>query len=186
MRPSYAGDGSDGRPIYRGVISEVIRKLRLLVPVATVAGSATILLESFAARLPPDTLLGSLARTVASIGGFTIAEGLLGCAAVIAMAVVWIGRPHPDPDASVDGLVMRLYTRLLTMTLARGMRWVTLGLGIVSFVIAILAMRFLPSEFISAGRRRSAARLDRAATRHDAGRDRRHYRSHREHPKNCA
>jgi multidrug efflux pump subunit AcrB len=148
MRPPSAGDGSDGRPIYRGVRSELFRKLRLLVPAAMVAGLATVSLERFAAQLPPDTLLGSLARTVASVGGFTIAEGLLGCAAVIAMTLVWIGRPHPDPSASPDGRVMRLYIRLLTMTLARGMRWVTLGLGIVSFVIAIWAMRFLPSEFI--------------------------------------
>ncbi len=47
-----------------------------------------------------------------------------------------------------DGVIMRLYLGLLTATLSRGMRWVTLGLAIASFAAAVLGMSALPTEFV--------------------------------------
>ncbi len=148
LRRPYAGDGSDGRPVYRGMRASLVRKLRLFLPPAIVVGVAVMLLDRFVSRIDPSSPFGSLAVATAALGGPKVAVGLAGCALAGALAGVWIERPHPDLHARPDGAVMRLYTGLLKLTLIRGMRWATLALGVASFAVAISAMRELPTEFV--------------------------------------
>mgnify|MGYP001063495573 CR=1 FL=1 len=149
MRAPYLGDGSDGEPVYGGFVNDLGRKLRAMIPIAVVIGLGALVLQITGEALVGVPLLGTLAERVASIGWTKIALGALALAAGFALVRAWLGQPHPAEEH--DGLVMRMYTGLLRATLARGMRWVTLGIGIATFAVSIWATGLLPSEFIPEG-----------------------------------
>ncbi|MCX5497702.1 efflux RND transporter permease subunit [Kaistia dalseonensis] len=146
MRVPYVGDGSDGRPVYTGFRADAWRRLRRIVPVGAVIGLAALVLQLSADGLAGVPLLGTLAERVTAIGWIRIAGFAVGGAAFLALFGAWLGQPHPEEEH--DGWIMRSYTALLRGTLRPGMRWVTLGIGIATFVVAIQAMGMLPSEFI--------------------------------------
>ncbi|MBN9060496.1 MAG: efflux RND transporter permease subunit, partial [Rhizobiales bacterium] len=149
MRAPYVGDGSDGQPVYGGFLNDLGRRLRAVIPVAVVVGLGALVLQISGEALVGVPLLGTLSERIAATGWTKIALGALAFAAGFALLRAWLGQPHPAEEH--DGLVMRMYTALLRGTLARGMRWVTLAIGIATFAVSIWATGLLPSEFIPEG-----------------------------------
>jgi multidrug efflux pump subunit AcrB len=146
MRRPYAGDGSDGRAVYGSYGSDVVRLLSYFIPIALLTHSAVFWVLPLTNGFRDLPVVG-MPLSVLLQQGWTVGLFIMLSAAVILAAMVaWLRRPH---DAGHDdGFFMRLYVRLLSATLARGMRWLILAIGIASFVIAVQQMANLPSDFV--------------------------------------
>jgi multidrug efflux pump len=74
-------------------------------------------------------------------------------APLLGMAILKAPKPSlgPTQEAPPPGTLMRVYTRLLTA--AMRLRWLTIGLTVAAFVVAILAIRFVPQQFFPASDR---------------------------------
>jgi multidrug efflux pump subunit AcrB len=172
MRSPWLGDGSDGRPVYKGFVNGVVRRILRLLPVAAlavwgllwVAGNPAAVEGSIAHLLVgPATQLAGLdpLRLVALTGGAVLA---------LAVLLAWLGQPHPEEHH--DSLLLAGYTRLLRASLwrlpiplpgrttlpdgstrRRRIRFplmpiVTIASGLAIFVVAMDATKYLPTGFL--------------------------------------
>lgn len=166
MRTPWIGDGSDGRPVYRGVVRMFARKAISSIPIAAIvvagfwwaATSGWFIGEGAArgyARTAAAWLLsGDALRWAAVVGGIALA---------VALYRTWLARPHPEEHH--DGPVMKVYTGLLGASLwhlplpftrnAEGRRRrfplmpiVTIAAGIWIYLVAMDATKYLPTGFM--------------------------------------
>ncbi len=166
MRSPWLGDGSDGRPVYRGMLRMFARKTVTSIPIAAAilglfrwgathgwyAGEGHV--REYLRSAADWLLAGEVTRWVAAAAGLAL---------VIALYRTWIGRPHPEEHH--DGPVMKVYTGLLSASLwhmpipftrnAAGRPWrfplmpiVTIAAGLWIYLVAMEATKYLPTGFI--------------------------------------
>ncbi|MBZ9935889.1 efflux RND transporter permease subunit [Mesorhizobium sp. BR1-1-16] len=173
MREPYAGDGSDGRKVYRGAWPTFRRRVGALAVIGVLFLAVLMLAESAgpaAAWWAPLASLDALAARLAAHGWALVIGGTLAAVLIIAGFTTWLGRPHPEEHE--DGFIMRLYTGLLRATLWRPrirvpfatrvedgvkrpvrlrvpvMPLVTIAAGIAFFLVSMNATQYLPTGFI--------------------------------------
>ncbi|WP_181704008.1 efflux RND transporter permease subunit [Chthonobacter albigriseus] len=171
MRRPYLGDGTDGRPVYRGFGRSVAKRIAIMAPLATVAFVAAIVVADDKALLAPGGSLEGFAGTIARLEAYgwqTVGVALFAGIVGLALISAWLARPHPEEEH--DGFIMRGYTGFLKGTLHTfriptpfrrhdgrrlrvpfGMRWVTLVVGIALFAVSLWSTKFLPTGFIPPG-----------------------------------
>ncbi len=166
MRSPWLGDGSDGRPVYRGALRMFARKTVTSIPISAVilgafwwgatngwyAGEGHV--REYLRSAADWLLAGEMTRWAAAAAGLALVVGLYR---------TWIGRPHPEEHH--DGPVIKAYTGLLRVSLwhvpipftrtASGRRWrfplmpiVTIVAGLWIYVVAMEATKYLPTGFI--------------------------------------
>ncbi len=172
MRSPWLGDGSDGRPVYRGFVPSVARRVLQLVPVAGLAvfGLLFVAGNPGAVAGTPVAALAGPAAELAALDTPTLIGGAIGVVLFLALFTAWLGRPHPEEHQ--DGWMRAGYTRLLRATLwrlpiplpgrkldAEGKRVrrrlrfplmpiVTIAVGVGIFAVAMDATKHLPEGFM--------------------------------------
>jgi multidrug efflux pump subunit AcrB len=172
MRSPWLGDGSDGRPVYRGYMNLVVRWMLRLIPVAGLAvwGLLWIAANPAAAEGSLLHLLAGPASFVAALDSTRLLAVAAGAVLFGALLFAWLGRPHPEEHH--DGWILAGYTRVLKASLwrlpiplpgrtvmpdgstrRRRIRFplmpiVTIVSGLAIFVVAMDATKYLPTGFL--------------------------------------
>ncbi len=172
MREPYVGDGTDGRPRWRGFGPTLRRRVGGFAMLGILFVALMMLVETAgpaASWWGPLGMLDTIAARLLPMGWPLVIGATLAVVLAAAVFVTWLGQPHPEEHE--DGFIMRLYTGLLRATLWRPripMPWhhqvngvservrlrfplmplVTISLGIAFFLVSMNATKYLPTGFI--------------------------------------
>jgi multidrug efflux pump subunit AcrB len=140
-----------GKAPYRAAL-EAADEIGLTV----VAISASVIFIFVPVSFMPD-VAGQYFRQFGLTIAFAVVFSLIVARFITPLSAAFLIRPHRarnaeehdfEPAGGRENPLMRAFAGLLKLTLARGMRWVTITLAIASFALAIWGMGALPSEFI--------------------------------------
>lgn len=145
MRPH--ANSSSRRSVGLGILWEACRMLPYFIPLSLLV---LVLAFSLGAVAPPSiegpALLISLSNLLCRAGW--VAGSIIMMAAAMLAAILSVWPRRAAAGAPGPGLAMRLYLRILQATLKRGVRWIVLSVGILSFVGSMSLMGRLPSDFV--------------------------------------
>jgi multidrug efflux pump subunit AcrB len=118
MKAPYAGDGSDGRPLYRGFARTALRRIVWCLPLGVLAYFALVALRDHAPLAAVSGIFVGVDHVVAFLTGAGTEVTVLWVAVgvvLLALFSSWLTRPHPEEHEG--GPFVRAYTAFLRVTL---------------------------------------------------------------------
>ncbi|MBS1182851.1 MAG: transporter permease, partial [Proteobacteria bacterium] len=165
MKAPYTGDGTDGRPVYRGFARTALRRIVWFIPVGLLAYLGIDWLNSHGPLSDASGIFEGVDATVhalAGSGGEMLALWMIAGVVFFAVFSAWLTRPHPEEHEG--GPFVRAYATFLKVTLwspkvRAGRRVlslpvmpvVTIVACLATFVFAMVHAANLPTELFAPG-----------------------------------
>lgn len=118
MKTPYTGDGTDGRPVYRGFVRTALRRIIWFVPIGVLAYFGIYWLKDVGPLAESSGIFEGVDVTVDFLtgsGGEVTALWMAVGVVFLALFTAWLTRPHPEEHEG--GPFVRAYAAFLKVTL---------------------------------------------------------------------